>query len=122
MRLATTSAPHEAQGYKLRYTNPATGGNVFPTIAAFMQRLPKNFDGRGYRATDGAVYCVVESNGAVYFGDERHEFEPHDTFVIPPWQTHRFATQTDCVLFSFSDRAAQETLGFWREEAFYKIV
>ncbi len=117
MRLAQNSAPHEAHGYKLRYTNPATGGNVFPTIAAFMQWLPKDFDGRGYRATDGAVYCVVEGRGAVYFGDERHAFEHHDCFVIPPWQAHRFTAHVDwdCVLFSFSDRAAQEALGFWRE-------
>jgi len=25
-------------------------------------------------------------------------------------------TESECVLFSYSDRAAQETLGFWREQ------
>ncbi|MEQ1774230.1 MAG: gentisate 1,2-dioxygenase [Burkholderiales bacterium] len=114
-QLATHAPLHAAHGAKLRYTNPTTGGHAFPTMAAFMQWLPKNFDGRRYRCTDGAVYCVVEGRGAVYFGDERHEFAPHDCFVIPPWQAHRLSAQSDCVLFSFSDRAAQETLGFWRE-------
>jgi len=106
---------HPAYGAKLRYTNPDNGGHVFPTMAAFLQWLPKSFDGRGYRCTDGAVYCVAEGRGAVYCGDERREFAPHDCFVIPPWQTHRFAAQSDCVLFSFSDRTAQEGLGFWRD-------
>ncbi len=113
--MANTCAAHPAQGYRLRYTNPVTGGNVFPTMAAFMQWLPPGFDGRSCRATDGALYCVVEGHGTVHFADAPHAFEPHDCFVIPPWQPHRFAAQTGCVLFSFSDRAAQEALGFWRK-------
>ena len=114
-QLAKHAAPHAVHGTMLRYVNPATGGHVFPTMAARMQLLPKGFDGSSYRCTDGAVYCVVEGSGAVVFGDERREFAPHDCFVIPPWQAHRFTAQSDCVLFSFSDRAAQEALGFWRE-------
>ena len=114
-QLAKNAPPHAAHGFKLRYTNPATGGHVFPTMAAFMQLLPQGFDGREYRCTDGAVYCAVEGCGAILCGEERFEFAPHDCFVIPPWQTHRFTAQSDCVLFSFSDRAAQEALGFCRE-------
>ena len=114
-QMAQNAAPHAAYGHKLRYVNPATGGSVFPTMAAFMQALPKAFNGRGYRCTDSAVYCVVEGRGAVYFGDERRDFAPHDCFVVPPWQLHRFTAASDCVLFSFSDRAAQEALAFWRE-------
>ena len=116
-QLAKSAAPHPAHGVKMRYVNPATGGPVFPTMAAFMQLLPKEFCGRSYRCTDGAVYCVAEGRGSVYWGEERHAFAPHDCFVIPPWQLHRFAANADydCVLFSFSDRAAQEALGFWRE-------
>ena len=116
-QLAKSAAPHPAHGVKMRYVNPATAGPVFPTMAAFMQLLPKGFCGRSYRCTDGAVYCVAEGRGSVYLGEERHEFAPHDCFVIPPWQLHRFAANADydCVLFSFSDRAAQEALGFWRE-------
>jgi gentisate 1,2-dioxygenase len=36
--------------------------------------------------------------------------------VVPPWTPHHFKTDRECVLFSYSDRAAQEALGFWREE------
>ena len=116
-QLAKHTPPHTAHGYKMRYTNPATGGHVFPTMAAFAQWLPQSFDGHAYRSTDGAVYCVVEGHGAVDFEGERRDFAPHDCFVVPPWQSHRFTARgdSDCVLFSFSDRAAQDALGFWRE-------
>ncbi len=115
-QLAKSAPPHGAHGYKMRYVNPATGGHAFPTMAAFMQLLPKGFDGHGYRGTDGAIVTVVEGNGTAHVGDENFAFAPHDVFVAPPWTTLRFTTETDCVLFSFSDRAAQEALGFWREQ------
>jgi gentisate 1,2-dioxygenase len=114
-QLAKHAPGHLAHGVKVRYTTRASGGNVFPTMAAFLQLLPQGYNGRGYRCTDGAVFCVVEGRGIVYFDAEPHAFEAHDCFVIPPWQHHRFAPQSECVLFSFSDRAAQEALGFWRE-------
>ena len=43
-------------------------------------------------------------------------FEPHDVFVVPPWTSYYIVAEGECVLFSYSDRAAQEALGFWREE------
>jgi gentisate 1,2-dioxygenase len=36
--------------------------------------------------------------------------------VVPPWTSYYIVTESECVLFSYSDRAAQEALGFWREE------
>jgi gentisate 1,2-dioxygenase len=115
--LSKAGDPHPVHGWKLRYANPATGKDTFPTMAAFMQRLPKGFAGRDYRSTDGAVCCVVEGRGSVGIGAARHDFAPHDVFVVPSWETRRFAAATDCAIFSYSDRAAQEALGFWREEA-----
>jgi gentisate 1,2-dioxygenase len=116
-KLARAGKPHPSHGWSLRYMDPATGRDPFPTMAAFVQRLPQGFDGRNYRATDGAVYCVVEGKGSVDIGAIRLEFAPHDVFVVPPWETRRFSAAADCVIFSYSDRAAQEALGFWREEA-----
>jgi gentisate 1,2-dioxygenase len=115
-KLARGGGPHPAHGHKLRYINPATGGHAFPTMAVFMQWLPKGFAGQRYRSTDGAVYCVVEGRGTASVGDARWLFQPHDVFVVPSWTFHQFTAETDCVLFSYTDRAAQEALGFWREE------
>jgi gentisate 1,2-dioxygenase len=116
-KLSKAGAPDPAHGWKLRYTHPATGKDPFPTMAAFMQRLPKGFAGRNCRSTDGAVYCVVEGRGGVSISAGHIEFAPHDVFVVPPWESHRFSAAADCMIFSYSDRAAQEALGFWREEA-----
>jgi len=100
----------EAHGARLRYP---TG---FTTMATFLQRLPARFAGRGYRSTDGNVFCVVEGRGRVSIGEQDFAFSPHDVFVVPPWQPCRLNAETECVLFRYSDRAAQEALGLWREE------
>jgi gentisate 1,2-dioxygenase len=116
-QLARGSNPHPVHGYKLRYVNPATGGHPFPTMAVFMQWLPKGHAGSRGRSTDGAVYCVVEGSGNAVIGETRFDFSPHDVFVVPSWEPFQFTAGTDCVLFSYTDRAAQEALGFWREES-----
>ena len=36
--------------------------------------------------------------------------------VIPSWETFSFEAEKETMIFSFSDRAAQQSLGFWREE------
>ena len=114
--LAKDSELHPAHGWRLRYTDPATGRDPVPTLAVFMQRLPRGFAGREYRSTDGTVYCVVEGTGSVAIGATHLEFAPHDVFVVPSWEVYRFSAATDCMIFSYSDRAAQEALGFWREQ------
>jgi gentisate 1,2-dioxygenase len=82
-----------------------------------MQWLPAGFHGRRYRSTDGAVFCVVEGAGSVRIGETRIDFARHDVFVVPSWQFHELQADTDVVLFGYTDRAAQEALGLWREEA-----
>jgi gentisate 1,2-dioxygenase len=114
--LARSEAPHPAHGIKMYYANPTSGGHVLPTIAAFIQWLPQGFSGRTYRSTDGTVFNVVEGSGRACIGDTDVGFEPHDIFVVPPWTPYRLESDAECVLFSYSDRAAQEAFGFWREE------
>ena len=106
---------HPCHGLKMQYINPTTGGSAMPTIGAFIQLLPKAFDGRPYRATDGTVYCVVEGRGRTRVGDSVFEWEPKDVFVAPSWLPISHQAQDDSVLFSFSDRPVQQALGLWRE-------
>ena len=100
----------------MRYANPIDGGYVYPTIAVFIQWLPNGFSGQTYRSTDGTVFNVVEGRGRAHVGDTEFAFERHDVFVMPPWTPYRLNTDGACVLFSYFDRAAQEALGFWRED------
>ena len=116
-RLARNGSPDPAHGFKLRYVNPATGGHPFPTMAVYMQWLPAGFRGARYRGTDGAVFCVVEGRGRATIAGRDLAYAPHDVFVAPSWEFVRLEADTDSILFSYSDRAAQEALGFWREEA-----
>jgi gentisate 1,2-dioxygenase len=115
-RLAREGDPDPCHGYKLRYVNPATGGHPFPTTMVCMQWLPAGFSGREHRSTDGTVFCAAEGEGRVTIGEASFDFCEHDVFVVPSWQFHRFEARSHCILFSYSDRAAQESLGFWREE------
>lgn len=107
-------------GVKLRYVNPASGGYPMPTMATFMQRLPAGFSGQPWRQTDGSVFSVVEGSGRVIIThDDRSwtlDFGPRDHFVIPSWHTARWHSDAGCVLFSFSDRPAQQALGLHRDE------
>jgi gentisate 1,2-dioxygenase len=115
-RFRQSSAPHEAHGYKISYVNPETGGPPMPTIAAFLQLLPQGFAGRAYRSTDSTVFCCVEGNGKSRVGENVFEWTEHDVFVVPSWRPVAHEATADAVLFSFSDRPAQQALGFWREE------
>jgi gentisate 1,2-dioxygenase len=109
---------HPNHGFKMQYTNPATGGYPMPTIGAFIQLLPSRFRGLPYRATDGTVYLVVEGRGRSRVGDQSFAWEKHDVFVVPSWCKASHEADEDSVLFSYSDRPAQKALGLWREETF----
>lgn len=104
------------EGVKLRYANPATGGWATPTIGTSLQLLPAGFVGRAWRGTDATVFTVIEGQGEARIGTERFAFEPNDVFVVPSWTALRLAAQSECVLFSFSDRPVQQALGILREE------
>jgi gentisate 1,2-dioxygenase len=103
-------------GIKMRYVNPATGGYPMPTIGAFIQLLPKGFRGGRYRSSDGTVYSVVEGRGRSQIGERVFEWEAKDVFVVPSWCGVAHQADDDAVLFSFSDRPVQESLGLWREQ------
>jgi gentisate 1,2-dioxygenase len=104
------------EGIKLKYINPATGGYAMPTLATFMQLLPKGFTGKRHRSTDGTVYCVTEGSGIAHVGGEQFSFGPRDVFVVPSWTPVSFDAHQEVVLFSFSDRPVHEALGMLREE------
>ena len=114
-QLQRDEAPDAWHGHKLRYINPLTGGAPMPTIATFLQLLPNGFAGKAHRATDGAVYCVVEGHGTALINGEPFAFEPQDIFVVPSWATLRLNASTDAVLFSYSDRPVQTAMGILRE-------
>jgi gentisate 1,2-dioxygenase len=113
--LARNGDADPCHGWKLQFTNPLTGGPAMPTIGAFIQLLPKGLRSHAYRATDATVYSVAEGSGKATIGDSSFDFEARDTFVVPSWQALVLEAREECVLFSYSDRSAQQALGIWRE-------
>ena len=103
-------------GACVRYANPLNGGWVMPTMGAQLRLLPQGFKGRDYRSTDGTIFVCVEGEGATTIDGERFEWSPGDVFVVPPWKRYAHTAPVDAVLFSVSDRPAQEALGIWRDE------
>jgi gentisate 1,2-dioxygenase len=96
--------------------DPATGGYPMPTLGAFLQLLPRGFAGAPYRHTDATVFCAVEGHGRTRVGDTTFAWGPRDIFVTPSWEAIAHETSEEAVLFSMSDRPAQQALGLWREE------
>jgi gentisate 1,2-dioxygenase len=139
-RLRRARPPDPRHGIKMFYdtskdlartTEPVgpvrASGYPMPTMSAFLQLLPAGFRGKPWRATDATVYCAVEGRGRTHIGDpgaghqsaglQILEWRERDVFVVPSWQHASHETEREAVLFGFSDRAAQQALGLWREEA-----
>lgn len=114
-RLSGAGEPDPVHGVRMQFVNPATGGPAMPTIGTTIQWLPAGFPGAASRRTDGTVFHAIEGSGACHVGGAVLRFGPRDTFVVPSWAEHRFVTDSECVLFSFSDRPVQRALGLWRE-------
>ncbi|CAD7837607.1 MAG: Gentisate 1,2-dioxygenase (EC 1.13.11.4) [Olavius algarvensis Gamma 3 endosymbiont] len=103
-------------GLKMRYVNPADGGYAMPTIAPFLQLLPQGFKTEAYRSTDATVFVVAEGRGQTTIDGRLFEWGPRDIMAAPSWKWIRHEAIDEAVLFSYSDRVAQQKLGFWREQ------
>jgi len=116
-RLARSGDIDARHGVRFRYANPLNGGWSMPTMGAHLALLPKNFKGKGYRSTDSTIFVCVEGAGSTRVGDHVLEWGPRDIFVVPSWMRYAHSARAESVLFSISDRPAQEALGIWREGA-----
>ena len=103
-------------GLKMRYVNPVDGGYAMPTIAPFLQLLPAGFRTEPCRSTDATVFVATEGNGRSLIDGQEFSWGPRDIFVAPSWKWIEHEAGEESVLFSFSDRVAQQKLGFWREQ------
>jgi len=106
--------PDPRHGIKMFYD--ISRGYPMPTMSPFLQLLPAGFRGAPWRATDATVYCAVEGAGRTHIAGQTLEWREHDVFVVPSWQHASHETEREAMLFGFSDRAAQQALGLWRED------
>jgi len=114
--LTNAGAPDTHLGHLMRYANPVDGGWAMPTMATMIRLLPKGFATKPYRASDSAIFIVAEGRGELRVGEQHFALMPHDIVVVPGWMAYTLHAAEDLVVFSFSDRVAQEKLGFFREQ------
>jgi gentisate 1,2-dioxygenase len=108
----------------VRYTNPATGGDVLPTIRAEMHRIVRGAQTSPVRETGSSVYAVFDGSGTVTVGGMTWTVTRGDLFVVPSWQpfsakSEAGATDSDrntLDLFRFSDSPVFEALGLDRTD------
>lgn len=117
--LAQSSAPDRYDGTILRYVNPATGGEVLPTMGCRLQLLRKGEHTAAHRHTASAVYHVAEGSGYSVLDGIRFDWRKGDTFAVPIWLWHEHAATTaDAVLFSVTDEPVLAPLGLSRSEPY----
>jgi gentisate 1,2-dioxygenase len=102
----------------VRYTNPATGADVLPTIRAEMHRVVRGVETTPVRETGSSVYQVFDGSGTVTVGDSTWSVTRGDLFVVPSWEPFSVKSEagpTDSDsggldLFRFSDAPVFEAL------------
>ena len=114
--MAAAGAPDAHLGHVMRYASPVDGGWAMPTMATMIRLVPEGFATRPYRSSDSMVFVGVEGAGVLEVEGTRFDIAPHDIAVVPGWMAYTLKAAGNWVLFSFSDRSAQEKLGFFRDE------
>jgi gentisate 1,2-dioxygenase len=114
-RLKKTGDVDKRHGARVRYANPINGGPVLPTMSAHLALLPNGFKGESCRSTDGVVFACAEGHGTTMVDGQPIAWGVNDVFVVPPWKRYSHSADEESVLFSISDKPAQEALGLWRE-------
>jgi gentisate 1,2-dioxygenase len=99
----------------LRYTDPATGGPVLPTVDASIQLLRAGVRTAPHRHVHSAVYQAFRGRGETIIDGVRFAWERGDIFALPPWALHEHhAADGDAVLFSITDAPVLTALGLER--------
>jgi gentisate 1,2-dioxygenase len=102
----------------VRFTNPASGADVLPTIRAEMHRVARGTETAPVRSTGSSVFQVFDGSGTVTVGGVTWPVTRGDLFVVPSWEpfsVHSEAGASDSDsgaldLFAFSDAPVFEAL------------
>lgn len=100
----------------MEFVDPQTGGPAMSTISAFARIVRSGENFTLPRSTESQVFVVVEGEGSIDIDDLSEDAESCKVLVAPPWSQVSFKAKSNLVVFSYSDRAAQRALGFWRLE------
>jgi gentisate 1,2-dioxygenase len=112
--------PDPFDGYGVEYINPSNGETAFPTIAAWMQKLPAGFKGKAHRHTHASIYHVHEGSGYSIINGVRFDWSKGDFFVVPNWAWHEHVSLEDSYLFSTNDLPILEKFNLEHKQTYEK--
>lgn len=117
-------AKYDASPYDdvaFRYTNPANGRHVLPTLGCWIQMLRPGIRTRAHRHTTSSVYHVFRGRGSTVVDGVRIDWEQGDFFALPPWTWHEHINRSEtdeAFVFSLTDAPIMESLNLYREERY----
>lgn len=102
----------------VRFSDPATGADVLPTIRAEMHRIARGTQTAAVRETGSSVYQVFDGSGEVTVGERTWTVGRGDLFTVPSWQPFSVRSESGVTdsesgaldLFRFSDAPVFEAL------------
>ncbi|RBQ19061.1 cupin [Spongiactinospora rosea] len=102
----------------VRYTDPATGGDVLPTIRVESHRVARGAETAPIRTTGSSVYQVFDGSGTITVGERTWSVTRGDLFVVPSWESFSARSEAGSTdsdagaldLFRFSDSPIFEAL------------
>lgn len=102
----------------VRFSNPADGTDVLPTIRAEFHRIVRGAETAPLRETGSSVYQVFDGSGVITVGERTWSVTRGDLFVVPSWEPFSARSQAGSSdsdsgaldLFRFTDAPVFEAL------------
>jgi gentisate 1,2-dioxygenase len=98
----------------VRFTDPARGGDVMPTLRCEMRRVRPGTTTAAVRQTGTRLSAVLAGTGQVTIGDEVFDVAAGDVFVIPSWCWQAVTAESRMDIFTASDAPVLEALRLFR--------
>jgi gentisate 1,2-dioxygenase len=100
----------------VRYTDPATGRDVMPTMRTELHRVLAGHRTPTTRTTGSGIWVVYRGSGATVVDGRRLHWAAGDMFVTPSWAAVDHQAADDADLFLLSDWPALAALGLARTQ------
>ena len=82
-------------GIMLEYTDPTTGGPVYPTMTFLAQLLRPGEKTVPIRQTASLICSILEGSGRSVVGDKTFDWDKFDTFCVPGGEWYQHHNNTD---------------------------
>ncbi|WP_432826378.1 cupin domain-containing protein [Dactylosporangium sp. CA-092794] len=100
----------------VRFSDPASGRDVMPTMRCEMLRVPAGVAVPEHRQTGARVGCVLHGTARAEIGGRSFALSEGDIVAIPSWAPLRLTAEADLDLFVTSDAPVLAALGLYREQ------